>query len=562
MKNKEISRIFYEIADFLEIKDVKYKPRAYRKAARNIEAMTEDIENVYERGELEEIDGVGEAIAGKISEYLETDKLEYYEDLKDELSIDIEGITSIEGIGPKSAKKLYEELDIKNLDELKKAAKEGEVARVKGFGEKSQENILENIEDAKKRQKRRLLGMMHPTIQDLKLRLSDNEVFDRITIVGSYRRRKPTIGDVDILALSREPKEAMDAFCGLEEVDEVLVKGDTKSSIVISGGLQVDLRIVGKSAYGSGLLYFTGSKDHNVALRSRAKEKDWKLNEYGLFDPEDEKLAGETEEQVYQELNLSYIAPELRENTGEIEVAGDDSLPDLVEEKDIRGDLQIHTNYSDGSVSVKDMAQLAEERNLEYILISDHGPSLKVASGLSEEEFRKQRHEVDKVNDEVETEILHGIEANITENGLDISEEWCEDCDMLCVAMHDRPDNPTERILSVFEDYPIDILVHPLGRKLLDREPLDLNLDRIFDKAEKENIAIEINAQPERLDLDWQNVKSHRGEAKYVISTDAHSTVEMNFMHLGVSQARRGWCEESDILNTRKIDGVRSYLNG
>ncbi len=562
MKNKEISRIFYEIADFLEIKDVKYKPRAYRKAARNIEAMTEDIENVYERGELEEIDGVGEAIAGKISEYLETDKLEYYEDLKDELSIDIEGITSIEGIGPKSAKKLYEELDIKNLDELKKAAKEGEVARVKGFGEKSQENILENIEDAKKRQKRRLLGKMHPTIQDLKLRLSDNEVFDRITIVGSYRRRKPTIGDVDILALSREPKEAMDAFCGLEEVDEVLVKGDTKSSIVISGGLQVDLRIVGKSAYGSGLLYFTGSKDHNVALRSRAKEKDWKLNEYGLFDPEDEKLAGETEEQVYQELNLSYIAPELRENTGEIEVAGDDSLPDLVEEKDIRGDLQIHTNYSDGSVSVKDMAQLAEERNLEYILISDHGPSLKVASGLSEEEFRKQRHEVDKVNDEVETEILHGIEANITENGLDISEEWCEDCDMLCVAMHDRPDNPTERILSVFEDYPIDILVHPLGRKLLDREPLDLNLDRIFDKAEKENIAIEINAQPERLDLDWQNVKSHRGEAKYVISTDAHSTVEMNFMHLGVSQARRGWCEESDILNTRKIDGVRSYLNG
>ncbi len=562
MKNKEVSRILYEIANLLEIKDVDYKPRAYRKAARNIEALTEDIESIHERGELEEIGGVGEAISEKISEYLETGELEYYESLKNELSIDIEELTNIEGIGPKSVKKLHEELNIQSLEDLEEAAQEGKVKEVEGFGEKTQKKILENIEDAKRGRERQLLGKMHPTVEDLSSRLRNMGVFDRITIVGSCRRRRPTIGDVDILAISEKPEDAMEEFCGLEEVDEVLAKGDTKSSIVIAGGLQVDMRIVDESSYGSALMYFTGSKDHNVALRGRTKQRDWKLNEYGLFDSEGERLAGETEKEVYRELDLSYIPPELRENTGEIEAAENGSLPDLVEEEDIRGDLQVHTKYSDGSDSVEEMARRAEERNLEYLLISDHGPSLKVAGGLEEDEFEEQSEKIEKVNDKVETEILQGIETNITQEGLDVSEEWCERCDILSVAMHDRPDDPTERILSALDEYPVDILVHPLNRKLLGRDPLDIDLDKVIDKARKENVAIEINSQPERLDLDWQNVKKYRGEVKFVISTDAHSKEEMNFIHLGVSQARRGWCRDDDILNTRRIDGVRTYLNG
>lgn len=562
MKNKEVSRILYEIADFLEMQDVNYKPRAYRKAARNIEALTEDIESIHEREELEEIEGVGEAIAGKISEYLENGRLEYYERLKDELPVDVKDLTNIEGIGPKSVKKLYKELGIKTLEELEEAAEKGEVAEVKGFGQKVQENILENISVAKKRKERHLIGKIDPLILDLRERLHNKNSFGRIEIVGSYRRRKPTIGDIDILATGGNPEKAMREFCELEDAKETLVKGETKSSIIISGGIQVDLRIVEEESYGSALMYFTGSKDHNVSLRSRAKESGWKLNEYGLFDAEDEVLAGKTEEEVYQKLDMSYIPPELRENTGEIESAEGDSLPELVEMGDIKGDLQIHSKYSDGSNSVEEMAEKAEDAGLEYILISDHGPTLKVAGGITEGEFEEQSDEISNVNDDLEINVLHGIEANITEDGLDVSKDLCERCDLVCIAMHDRPDDPTERILSVFEEYPVDIFAHPLNRQLLGRDPLEMDLDKIFNKAGEKHIAIEINAQPERLDLDWRNVKKYRGKVKYVISTDAHSKAEIDFMELGVSQARRGWCKAEDVLNTKPLDELRSYLNG
>ncbi|KXA99010.1 hypothetical protein AKJ40_04170 [candidate division MSBL1 archaeon SCGC-AAA259M10] len=562
MKNKEVSRIFNEIADFLEIKGVDYKPRAYRKAARNIEALTEDIESIHDRGELQEIGGIGEALAGKISEYLETGELEYYEELREDLPVDIEGLTNIEGIGPKSVKKLHDGLGVETLEDLEEAAEGGEVVEVKGFGEKVQGNILENIERAKRSRERKLLGRISPLVQDIERRLSGKDTFNRINIVGSYRRGKPTVGDVDILATAEDREEAMDEFCGLEDVEEVLVKGETKSSTVLSAGVQVDLRIVDEGSFGSALMYFTGSKDHNVSVRGEVKGRGWKLNEYGLFDSEGEKLAGETENEVYGKLGMSYIPPELRENTGEVEAAEDGSLPDLVEGEDIKGDLQIHTNYSDGSGTVREMAEKAAGKGLEYLSISDHGPSLKVAGGLTEEDFEEQAAEIERVSDEVEIEILHGVEANIVEGGLDVSKEWCERCDLLCAAMHDRPDNSTERILSVLDEYPVDILVHPLGRKILSRDPLKIDLDRITDRAAEEHVAVEINAQPESLDLDWQNVKKYRGKVKYAVSTDAHSRGEMDFMHLGVTQARRGWCEAGNVLNTKKVDKVRSYLNG
>ncbi|KXB08243.1 hypothetical protein AKJ56_01615 [candidate division MSBL1 archaeon SCGC-AAA382N08] len=562
MKNKEISKILYEIADFLEIKGVKYKPRAYRKAARNIEALTEDVENIYERRELKEIEGVGESIAEKISKYLETGELEYYERLRKDVPVDIENLTNVEGLGPKSVKKLYNSLGIETLEDLEEAAKAGRIADVKGFGEKIQEKILENIDAARMGRERKLIGRIFPLVQDLKKRIQGKDVFERVNIVGSYRRRNPTIGDIDVLALSDDSEEAMEEFCNLNDVEEVLAKGDTKSSIIISGNIQVDLRIVDEVSYGSALMYFTGSKDHNVSIRSKAKGRDWKLNEYGLFDSNDERLAGEKEEEVYDKLDMSFIPPELRENTGEIESAERGSLPDLVERVDIRGDLQIHSNYSDGSASMREMVENAEEIDLDYVLFSDHGPSLKIAGGLSEKEFDEQSGEVEELNDEFDVEILLGVEANIVEDGLDISKDWCEKCDFLSVAMHNRPKDATDRILSVFENYPVDIWVHPLGRQFFSRDPLDIDLDKIVDKTEEEHIAIEISSQPERLDLDWRNVKKYRDKADYVISTDAHSTTELDFMRFGVSQARKGWCNEDSVLNTKSIDKARSYLNG
>lgn len=562
MKNKEVSQILYEIADFLEIKDVDFKPRAYRRAAHNIEALTEDIEEIHNRGDLREIDGVGKAISEKISEYLETGKLEYYENLKNDLPVKIEELTSIEGVGPKSVKKLYDNLDVRTIEELETAAEEGKVAKIKGFGEKVQKNILENIEAAKKGKERELLGKIDPLVQDMKERLQSKNVYEKLEVVGSYRRGKSTIGDIDILAVADDKEEGMEKFCTLEDVERVLERGETKSSVILSDGVQMDLRLIEKSSYGAGLMYFTGSKDHNVSLRKKAIERDWKLNEYGLYNSEDEKLAGETEKEVYEKLDMSFIPPELRENTGEIEAAEKNELPNLVKKEDIKGDLQTHSNYSDGSVKIEEMAKKAMGKGLEYILISDHAPSLKVAGGLDEEEFEEQGKEINEVNDELEIEVLWGIEANINENGLDIPIEWCKKLDLVCVAIHDKPENPTERILSVFDNYPVDILVHPRSRRMFSRDPLDLDLDKITKKAQEENIALEINAQPDRLDLDWQNVKKYQDRVKYVISTDAHSTVQLDFLRLGVSQARRGWCEQSNILNTQSIEDVRSYFDG
>lgn len=559
MKNKEVSDILNEIADYLEIQDVEFKPRAYRRAARSIDALSEDVEDIHERGELEDIDGVGDSIAAKIAEYLETGELEYYQELKEDLPIDIEALTNVEGVGPKTAKKLYESLGVTGLEDLEEAAEEGEIAEVEGFGEKTQQNILDHLELAQRGEERRLLGDAFRIADELESEFGGRDEFSDVTVVGSFRRRRPTVGDLDVLATSDSAEEAMEVFCGLDGVTEVLTHGESKSSVVLDG-LQVDLRLVDESEYGAALIYFTGSKDHNITLRNRAIDRDMKLNEYGLFSG-DEVVASESEEDVYGALDLSYIPPELREDTGEVEVAANNDLPELVEISDIKGDLQVHTNYSDGSNSVDEVAEKADELGYSYVLISDHGPSLGVAGGLSKEEYDEQAIEVKEANDRYGVEVLHGIEANVTEDGIDVSQEWCEDCDLVVVALHDRVDDPTERLLKVFEDYPVDILAHPSNRIINEREPLDLDYDSLMEAAGESGVAIEINSQPGRLDLDWRNTKEYRGGVEYVVSTDAHTTEEMDYMHLGVSQARRGWCEPSDILNTAGLERIRSYFN-
>jgi DNA polymerase (family 10) len=560
MKNKEIAHILYEIADYLEMQDVEWKPRAYRKAARNIESLSRSIEEIHQEGELEEIDGVGENIAEKIAEYLETGEMEYYRELKEDLPVDIEALTAVEGLGPKKVRKIYQALEVTDLDELEEAAEKGEIAGIEGFGEKTQQKILNNIESARKGQERMLLGKAFPIAEKLRERLEKSAKFEEITVVGSFRRRKPTVGDIDILSASSEPEKAMEEFTGMEDVEDILGEGETKSSVIISGNLQVDLRIVEEESYGAALQYFTGSIDHNVALRTIAVDKDLKLNEYGLFDSEDTKIAGETEKAVYSKLGMDYIEPELRENTGEIVAAREKELPDLVETEQVKGDLQMHTEYSDGRVSVREMAEKAEELGYEYILVTDHGPSLQIANGVSEAELEEQKEEIEEVNEDLDVEVLQGAEANISRKGLDLSSEVLEELDLVVASLHNKIENPTEAIINAMKEYPVDIIAHPLNRKINSREPIDLDLEKIVETAQEENVALEINSQPARLDLPWKKVKQYRDSIKFVISTDAHSASEMDYMHLGVSQARRGWCEKENILNTLPLEELRSYF--
>ncbi|MFB6160521.1 MAG: helix-hairpin-helix domain-containing protein [Haloferacaceae archaeon] len=582
MKNQEVAHVLREIADFLEVREVEYKPRAYRTAARNVESLSEDVEDVYERGELEEIEGVGESIAAKIAEYLETGELDYYEELKADLPVDIEALTSVEGVGPKTAKRLYVELGVATLDDLERAAREGKIAELDGFGERSQRNILDHVGRAKRGQERMLLGRAVPLAREVETRLRGGEAFERVDVVGSFRRRRPTVGDIDVLTTASDPAAATDAFCTHDDVREVLSRGETKSSVVVAGGLRMDLRIVEETEYGAALVYFTGSKDHNVALRNRAIDRGWKLNEYGLFDVSGEggdagderaqsgdeaegsdadrhtgeRLAGETEAGVYEALDLAWVPPELREDTGEVEAAAAGELPDLVETDDVRGDLQVHTDYSDGSHTVREMAEAADDRGREYVLVTDHGPHAPIPSRLDEASFDAQVADVEAVNaaDDLDVTVLQGVEAEVTENGVALPAGWREACDLVVAGLHGRPSDPTDRLVRTLREDPVDVLAHPTNRLLNEREPLDLDVDAVLTAAADNGVAVEINAQPARLDLDWRTVAAYRDTVEYVVSSDAHAAGELDYLEFGVWQARRGWCEPGDLLTTRPLD--------
>lgn len=562
MKNAEVAERLFEIADLLEMQDVEFKPRAYRRAARNIEALTEAVEEVDERGELETIDGVGASIAEKVHEYLETGQIGYLDELKEEMPADIEALTAVEGLGPKRVEALYEALGIETLDDLETAARGGRIAEVEGFGEKTQQRILEHIPLARAGQERMLLGRAFPIVEEILGELETAGAFDTLEAVGSFRRGLPTIGDVDILATAGSAEDAMEAFVDLGDVDEVLSRGETKASVRLSGGLQVDLRVVDTAEIGSALLYFTGSKDHNIQVRQLAQEDDLKLNEYGLFDGED-RIAGETEQEVYEALGLAWIPPELREATGEIEAARQGSLPTLVEQDEIQGDLQMHTTWSDGRTSIQGMAKKADALGYAYILITDHGPALSIAQGPDADDLEEMRTEVDDVNEAVDVEVLLGIEANIDHAGdLDVAAEVCERLDLVVASLHERAEDATERILTAIEAYPVDIIAHPTNRLIGSRDPNPLDLDRLAKACDANQVALEINSQPERLDLPWRDVEELRGRVPFVVSTDAHHPDQMETMRLGVLQARKGWLRAEDVLNTRPLDELIETLRG
>jgi len=566
--NKQVAQLLNEIADLLEVQGDRFRPRAYRRAARQIETLSDDVQEIYERGDIEGIPWVGSGIAKKITEFLSTGHLEYLNELRREVDPGLSGIMEIEGIGPKTALLLYETLNINTVEGLEEAAKEGKLRGVKGLGKKTEENILKGIERYRKYGKRFLLGFVLPIALQIEERLRDVEGVGRVSLAGSIRRRKDSIGDIDVLATSSNPQEVMTAFISMQSVVRVLAKGDTKSSVVLEGGPQVDLRVVDEESFGSALQYFTGSKEHNIALRGIAVKLGWKLSEYSLEDRESgEKIAGETEASIYSALGMKFIPPELRENRGEIQSAIMEELPQLVEYEDVRGDLHVHTKWSDGSATIMEMVERAKALGLEYIAICDHSPSLKIAGGLSPDDLMKQIKEIELINRKIEGfMVLKGIEVDIKSDGsLDARNETLRDLDFVVASVHtgfkmDRKQMTTRIITALHNDY-VDVLGHPTGRLIQQREPYDVDLNEIFTQAADLRVLMEINAFPSRLDLSDVNCRTARDRGLIMcIGSDAHSVDQLKYLELGVATARRGWLEKEDVINTLPLHELQWRL--
>lgn len=567
--NREIATILHEIADLLRLRGSAFKPAAYRKAARSIESMVEDINDLYERGELEDIPGVGKSIGEKIRAFIEKGELSYLDDLRSELPAGISELMEIEGIGPKTALRLHNELGILGAEDLEKAAKEHEVRKISGFGEKSELNILNNIELWKKRQSRFLLGYILHTAESFEKILIDHDAVSIAVVAGSIRRRKETIGDIDILVSTRDSATVSEFFCSLPGVKRVVMKGLKRCTVVLAQNLHMDMRMIEKEKFGAALQYFTGSKAHNIRLRKRAIERGFKLNEYGLIKRDSrEVIASRSEEEIYDALGLVYIPPELREDRGEIEAAEQAALPDLIACKNLRGDLHMHTKWSDGANTIREMAETAARMGYEYIAITDHSGGLHIAHGLSDEDIIKQGKEIERLNREFdEITILHGIEANINNSGSpDVSRRILSDLDFAIGSIHSgfrqSEKEMTERIVTAMHNGNVDMIGHPTGRLLRKREPYQVDLDEVFSVAKSSGVLLEINAFPTRLDLtDINCCRAGEFGVMLGIGTDAHNMVHLRFMDLGVAVARRGWLKPSDVINTRSLKDFTRWLD-
>jgi len=561
MTNREVAEILYQIADMLEIKgEVIYKAMAYRRAADNILNLGRDINEVWREGKLREIPGVGKSLAEKLDELLRTGHLEYYEQLKEEIPPGVVAMLAIPEVGPKTAKLLFEKLGLTSVAEVERAAKEGKLRTLPGLGEKSERKILAGIEALHRRSERIPLGTAWPVAQEILAALRQVRGVVQAEAAGSLRRMRATVGDIDLLVASADPEPVMDRFVSLPLVAEVSLRGPTKCTVILQNGLQVDLRVLPLERYGSLLQYFTGSKDHNVALRELALKQGLSLSEYG-FKRDGEEILCPREEDVYHTLGLEWIPPELRENRGEIEAAGRGQLPKLVELEDIQGDLHVHTNWSDGAASLEEMARAARARGYRYLVISDHTKSLGVARGLTPERLRQQRAEIERLNATFsDFRVLQGAEVEIKADGsLDFPDEVLAELDVVVASVHSglrqERERITARLVSAMRNPHVDIIGHPSGRILGQREASAVDMDELLRVAAETGTCLEVNAQPVRLDLDDVHIRrAIEMGVKLAINSDAHSVGGLDVMRYGVATARRGWAEAKDVINTRPLE--------
>jgi DNA polymerase (family 10) len=566
--NADIAAIFEEIADLLEIEGANpFRVRAYRNAAREMESLGVSAAEMVAKGEdLTELPGIGEDLAAKIREIAETGKCKALEKLRHELPPTITELLKIPGLGPKRVRALYDRLKVKTVEQLAKAAQAGKIRELEGFGPKTEQTILEALAAHVTEAKRFKLAIAAQYAEPFQAYLAKVAGVQQAVIAGSYRRFKETVGDIDILVTAKDAPRVMDKFTAYDEVHDVLAKGETRSTVVLKCGLQVDLRVVEPHCYGAALQYFTGSKAHNIEIRRLAQDRKLKVSEYGVFKG-DERIAGETEESVYASVGLPWIAPELRENRGEIEAARAGKLPKLVEPSDLKGDLHAHTKATDGHNSLREMAKAAREWGLEYLAITEHSRRLTVAHGLDPARLRKQMAEIDRLNDELTgVTILKGIEVDILEDGrLDLPDEVLAECELVVGAVHSKFNlaraKQTSRILRAMDHPHFTILAHPSGRLIETREPYDVDMLKIVRHAAQRGCFLELNAHPERLDLLDVHCQLARDEGVLIaVSTDAHSVQDFVNLKYGIGQARRGWLEKKDVLNTRGLTELRRLL--
>ena len=568
MENSKIAELFEEIADMLELdaKANRFEPLAYRKAALTIGTMQQDVAEIYAKEGIEgltKLPGVGKTIAERIVEYLKTGKIQKYEELKKRFPIDFASLTKIQGMGAKKAYKLYKALGIRNLDDLKKAIEEHKIRGVEGFGEKSEEEIAKGIALLEQSSGRMLLGTALPEAEALRDKLLKSGLVERVAICGSTRRMRETVGDLDILVISRKAAEVMDFVTSLPEVDHIVVKGPTKTTVWLKIGLSCDFRVIEPESFGAAMQYFTGSKNHNIKVREIAIKKGYKLNEYGLFDKNNKNLVANKEEQeIYRLLGLDYVEPEMREDRGEIELAMEHKLPKLITLQDIQGDLHTHTNHTDGANTLEEMVQAAIKLGRKYIGNSDHSKSEHVAKGLDDAAYGKLFEEVDKLNEKYEgkIKILKSGEVDILKDGsLDLKPSTLEKMDYVIGAVHTNTnmskEELTKRIVKALNSGYVDILAHPTGRLINEREPMVFDLDTVFQAAADNKVVMEINAFPNRLDLNDENIlKARSYKLLFSIGTDSHRTSHLEFMRYGVGTARRGWLTKDEVINTYPLD--------
>ena len=567
MKNIEAAQIFREIADILEIKgENRFRIRAYQRAAQNIEGLTQDLEEYIRQDRLTEIPGIGKDLSQRIKEFAATGKIPIYENLKKSIPAGLLDLLKIPSVGPKTTKLLHETLKIKNIADLEAAIKNNRLNGIFGIKEKTIENIIKGITLFKKGKERMTLASAIITADEFINSLKKIPAVKKITPAGSLRRQKETVRDIDILIVSNQPKGIMDAFVRQPAVKEILAKGLTKSSVQTADDVQVDCRIVRERSFGAALLYFTGSRNFNIKLRMIAQRMGLKINEYGVF-RNNSYIAGKTEEEIFKLLKLSYIEPELREDNGEVELAKENRLPKLIRAEDIKGDLHVHSNWSDGEASIEEMVAAAQKKGYAYLAITDHSQGLKVANGLSLLKLRKKKREIDYINGKLKNfKVLYGAEVDIDAQGrLDYKNTVLKEFDVVVAAIHSgfkqSREQLTKRFIRACENKHVHILAHPTGRLWGIRDGYILDFEELFKAARATNTAMEINSFTQRLDLNDINARRAKEMGvKVCINTDSHSTGHLEAIKLGVAVARRGWLEKKDVLNTLKLDELLKTL--